>query len=54
MLAVGATETFCSKKLCENFYYSVTLLLKLFLIQKFVKNRNNVHSRRHFVQKSSA
>ena len=35
----SCTETFCSKKLYENGNDSVTYPLKLFCIQKYVKNR---------------
>ena len=50
-------ETFYSEKnLCENVSVGVIYLLKFILVQKYVKNRNNFHCRRHsiFVRKSSA
>ena len=35
----SSTETFCSKKLCENVSDSITYLLQLPLIKTYVKNR---------------
>ena len=52
-ISLSCTETFCSKKLCENVSVSVTYQSKLLLIEKYVKNHKNVH-RRHFSRKNSA